>query len=246
MKKILAAVLFLAATTTAGAQTNLQFHYDLGHSLSPASLASRPSVTTTIEHFSADRWGTNFFFGDVDYYHDGVAGFYWELSREFFISRNKQFALHLEYDGGESANQLTNYGLRFQHCLLAGPAWNWHSTDFSRTFSLQLLYKQYFKGQHNDAFSSAQATAVWGVNFVRGLFTFSGYIDFWYDDTVDGDIVMGAEPQLWFNISKLKGMNDVKLSLGTEVEVSNNFIYPDNGVNDRFYAIPTIAAKWEF
>ena len=41
-------------------------------------------------------------------------------------------------------------------------------------------------------------------------------------------------------------MKNVNLSLGSEVELSNNFVYNDEGKNNRFYAIPTIAAKWTF
>ena len=41
-------------------------------------------------------------------------------------------------------------------------------------------------------------------------------------------------------------MNAVNLSLGSEVEISNNFIWNDDGKNNKFYAIPTVAAKWTF
>ena len=51
---------------------------------------------------------------------------------------------------------------------------------------------------------------------------------------------------VWFNLNKLKGMDDVNLSLGSEVELSNNFVWNDRGEHNRFYAIPTIAAKWTF
>ena len=47
-----------------------------------------------------------------------------------------------------------------------------------------------------------------------------------------------SEPQLWFNA------ND-HLSIGTEVEFSNNFIY--NTYDDQsFFVNPTIALKWNF
>ena len=69
----------------------------------------------------------------------------------------------------------------------------------------------------------------------------------WYDNTVDGNLILLAEPQFWFNLAPLRRVSDdFKLSIGTEVEISNNFIYNDRGQNNRFYAIPTIACKWEF
>ncbi|WP_449028715.1 DUF5020 family protein, partial [Prevotella jejuni] len=59
-------------------------------------------------------------------------------------------------------------------------------------------------------------------------------------------MILLSEPQFWFNLNTLKGMKDVNLSLGTEVEISNNFVWNDKGQNNRFYAIPTVAAKWTF
>ena len=41
-------------------------------------------------------------------------------------------------------------------------------------------------------------------------------------------------------------MKGVNLSLGTEVEISNNFVFDKYGENNRLYVIPTIAAKWTF
>jgi len=40
--------------------------------------------------------------------------------------------------------------------------------------------------------------------------------------------------------------DDFKLSLGAELELTKNLVWPTNGLNDRFYAIPTLAAKWTF
>lgn len=226
---------------------NVQIHYDFGHNLSD-NLSGRPSVTTTVEMFKPDRWGSTFLFTDLDYFHDGVAGAYWEFAREFNVSSDKRWAAHVEYDGGLASNQVTPYSTRFQHAFLAGPAWNWASSDFSKTLSLQAMYKYYFKGQNpwDRPFSSFQATAVWGIHFAGGRFSFSGFIDCWYDNSVSGNWITIAEPQFWFNLSALTGHKDFNLSLGIEAEVSNNFVFDDLGRNNRFYAIPTIAAKWTF
>ena len=40
--------------------------------------------------------------------------------------------------------------------------------------------------------------------------------------------------------------NDFKLSLGTELELSKNLVWPAEGINNKFYAIPTLAIKWQF
>ena len=239
--------LMVALAATLVQAQNVQLHYDLGHNLYE-ELSNRPSVTTTVELFKPDKWGSTFFFTDIDYFHDGAAGAYWEIARELNVSANKRWAAHVEYNGGLASSQLDNGSTRFQHAFLFGPAWNWASRDFSRTLSLQAMYKYYFKGQHpwNRPFISFQATAVWGITFADRLCTFSGFIDCWYDKNVRGNWITITEPQFWFNLNALHGMEGVNLSLGTEVEVSNNFVWDKNGRNDHFYAIPTLAAKWSF
>jgi len=111
-----------------------------------------------------------------------------------------------------------------------------------------LMYKYQFKNAHTGAhpFSGFQLTEVWGTTFAKGLCTFSGFCDLWYDPNVNGKMILLSEPQFWFNLNTLKGMKDVNLSLGTEVEISNNFVWNDKGQNNHFYAIPTVAAKWTF
>ena len=204
------AICLIAAFGCASAQ-NVQLHYDLGHSLCK-DLNSRTSVTTTVEMFKPDTWGSTFMFTDIDYKSDGVMGAYWEIAREFNLSKNKQWAAHVEYNGGLGSGKTLDsyYGNRYQHAVLLGGAWNWASKDFS------------------------------------GLCTFSGFCDLWYDPNVNGKMILLSEPQFWFNLNTLKGMKDVNLSLGTEVEISNNFVWNDKGQNNHFYAIPTVAAKWTF
>lgn len=63
---------------------------------------------------------------------------------------------------------------------------------------------------------------------------------------MNGKLILLSEPQFWVNLNTLKGMQGVNLSLGTEVEISNNFVWNNKGKNNKFYAIPTIAAKWTF
>ena len=250
MKKKIQTVFLLSflVVATGRAQMNVQFHYDLGHNLYADELTERPSVTTTIELFKPDRWGSTFFFADIDYFRRGVCGAYWEFAREFNVTKNKQWAAHAEYNGGVSTPENLSFANRFQQCVLVGPAWNWHSADFSKTFSLQAMYKYYFRGQqpYQRAFSGFQLTEVWGIDFAKGLCRFSGFCDAWYDQGVCGNWILLAEPQFWFNLNTLKGMKDVNLSLGTEVEISNNFVWNDTGQNNKFYIIPTLAAKWTF
>ena len=239
--------LALVATTVAAPAQNVQLHYDLGHSLYN-DLGNRPSVTTTVEMFKPDTWGSTYLFTDIDYQRDGVAGAYWEIAREFNVTKNKQWAFHVEYNGGLNSDEDTWNATRFQHAVLAGGAWNWHSADFSRTFSVQALWKYYFKNRHYGArpFNGFQLTEVWGIQFAKGFCTFSGFCDLWYDPSANGKWIVISEPQFWWNLNKFKGWEKINLSVGTEWELSNNFVWNDKGEHNRFYSIPTIAAKWTF
>lgn len=251
MKKLVSLTLFLLMGIWFGVNAqNIQLHYDLGHSLYNG-LTPRGSVTTTMEMFKPDKWGSTFAFTDIDYKNDGVMGAYWEIAREFNVSRNKQFAAHIEYNGGMGTGETPGgqyYGARYQHAVLLGGAWNWHNADFSTTFSLQAMYKYYFKNGHTGAraFNSFQTTAVWGVELADGKFTCNGFADLWYDPSVNGKLIFISEPQFWFNMNKMKGWDGINLSVGTEIELSNNFVWDENGKNDKFYAIPTLALKWTF
>ena len=239
--------LALVATTVATSAQNVQLHYDLGHSLYN-DLGNRPSVTTTVEMFKPDTWGSTYLFTDIDYQRDGVAGAYWEIAREFNVTKNKQWAFHVEYNGGLNSDEDTWNATRFQHAVLAGGAWNWHSADFSRTFSVQALWKYYFKNRHYGArpFNGFQLTEVWGIQFAKGFCTFSGFCDLWYDPSANGKWIVISEPQFWWNLNKFKGWEKINLSVGTEWELSNNFVWNDKGEHNRFYFIPTIAEKWTF
>ncbi|MBQ8047737.1 MAG: DUF5020 family protein [Prevotella sp.] len=244
MKKLLIASLLSLAFLPLTAQ-DIQLHYDLGHSLY-GDLDGRPNLTSTVEMFRTDRLGSTYFFTDIDYYTDGAAGAYWEISREFNVSADKHWAAHVEYNGGATSIEHTAVATRFQHALLLGPAWNWANRDFTATFSLQAMYKRYFKGMSRNGFDGFQLTAVWSKTLAHGLFTFSGFADLWRDKDVAGKLIFLSEPQLWCNVYTLKGTENLHFSVGTEVELSNNFVFNNAGRNNKFYAIPTLALKCSF
>ena len=66
-----------------------------------------------------------------------------------------------------------------------------------------------------------------------------GFLDYWredrnlnFDDETAKYVFM-AEPQLWYNATS-------NVSIGTEIEVSNNFIA------EEIKIMPTAAVKWNF
>ena len=82
---------------------------------------------------------------------------------------------------------------------------------------------------------------------VKGL-KFDGFADFWWETHYVADdnnnarnahTVFITEPQLWYNVGQHFGCEN--LSIGGEVELSNNF-----GSTDGFKCRPCLGVKWDF
>ena len=199
-------------------------------------------MTSTVEMFRPDSYGSTYFFVDLDA-SPKVTGAYWEISRELNFWQDTDFAwlsAHLEYNGG-----LNTAAGPFNNSWLAGLTYSGHSKDFSKTWSLTASYKAIpgtiglngAKQPHN-----FQLTGVWGINFANGWCTFSGFFDFWKEARIwqGTEFIFISEPQFWVNLNKIEKMKDVNLSLGGELELSSNF------VAKGFHAMPAIGAKWTF
>ena len=235
MKK-LAAILFLAAMFIAmpskTSAQNLQLHHDI----------DRNATTTTVEMFRPDAAGSTFFFIDLDY-SPKVSGAYWEISREFCFwkeSKLNWLSVHAEFNGG-----LSSEAGSFNNAWLGGLTYSGHSSDWSKTWSLSAMYK-YIPGtvdtKGKRQVHNFQITGVWNLDFFDHWISFNGFADFWREHRAwqGTEFIFLAEPQLWVNLNKLKGWEKIRLSLGTEVEISHNF------VEKGFETMPTLAAKWTF
>ena len=237
MKKTFTIALMAVAALSANAQ-NIQLHYDFGRNLYSNEEGDRQKVTVTLEQFKADDWGSWYYFFDVDLTNETTRSIYTEISREINLGKASPFAAHVEYDGGLWHAPAIGNG-SYQQAGLAGIAYNGHSADYSKTWSVQALYKQFFKSyEGTHSYASFQLTGVWGLNFLDNKMTFSGFIDFWRGEKANnhGCLVILSEPQLWYNVNK-------HFSVGTEVEFSNNFIV--NYYNDKtFFVNPTLGVKW--
>lgn len=232
---------FILITLLAGqvmTAQNIQFHYDFGRSLydefGKGEVQERSQVTTTVEMFKPDRWGSTFFFVDMDYGKNAITSAYWEITRELQFWKGP-WSVHLEYNGG------LNY---INHAYLGGATYTYNNSNFSRGFSLSAMYKSIQKNEEPHNF---QLTGTWYMHFLQGKLSFSGFADFWREKHVDAnadshDFVFMAEPQFWVNLNKFKSVNPkFNLSFGTEWELTHNF-----ALKDGFYFIPTIAMKWSF
>ena len=101
MKKTLLSALLFIACLPMFAQLNVQMHYDLGKAIYGDELSNRPLFTATVENFKADKWGSTFFFIDLDFGDNTMKSVYAEFSREFKLGKSP-FAAHVEYNGGLS------------------------------------------------------------------------------------------------------------------------------------------------
>ena len=225
------AMVLIIVPTRASAQ-NVQLHYDFG----------RNAATTTVEMFRPDAGGSTFFFVDMDY-SPKVSGAYWEIAREFNFwqdSKVNWLSVHVEYNGG-----LNTVAGSFNNSILGGLTYSGHSKDWSKTWSITASYKVIpgtialngEKQPHN-----FQITGVWNLDFFDHWLSFNGFADFWREARPwqGTKFIFITEPQLWVNLNKIEGWEKINLSVGTEIEMSCNF------VQKGFKVMPTAALKWTF
>lgn len=232
MKKVLL-LLFVFVSVLAVKAQNIQTHYVFSD--------DRNCILTTVEMFKPDNLGSTFFFIDFTYGLPGLESMnsaYFEISRSMKLGKTSPLGFHAEYNGGLGlfSTDSGTGGYAINNAWLTGLDYAWNAKDFSKGFTLQVLYKYIMNKQ-----SSFQLTAVWYYNFAKGKLSFTGFADFWkedsdfnFDGTTDASYTFLTQPQLWFNA------ND-HFSFGSEVEIANNFA----GV-DGFKVRPTAAVKWIF
>lgn len=212
------------------AAQNLQVLYDFGK--------DRNYVTTTLEMFKPDKWGSTFYF--VDFYYDygpykHPSGAYMEIARSLQFWKGPVSA-HVEYNGGLGSYPTDNGQMAYpiNNAWLLGADYNMHNADFTKTLTIQTMFK-YIMGKQ----ASGQLTAVWGLHFFKRKLSFTGFADFWLEKNTNSDgletyTTFISQPQLWYNFTE-------HLSAGSEVEFANNFA----GV-DGFIIRPRLAVKWNF
>ena len=228
---LLSAVISVCALSQVKAQ-DIQFLYD----------TERGCVTTTFEMFRPDAFGSTYFFVDFDA-NPKVSGTYWEITRDFNFWQDSEFSwlsVQVEYAGGMNA-----VAGSFNNSWLGGLSYAGHSKDYSKTWSLTALYK-YIPGtvglNGNKQEHNFQITGVWGIAFANGWCSFNGFFDFWREARPwqGTQYIFISEPQFWLNLYKIKGWEDIHLSIGGELELSANFV--DKGL----YVCPALGLKWTF
>ena len=199
---------------------NIQLHYEAS--------GDREFFVTTLEMFKPDQYGSTFWFVDMEYAApvvQGVSLSYWEIARAFTLPVNNLSAT-IQYNDGVaifgSLGQVWLVGLNYYLDLgfVALP--------------VDVLYRA-AQGADSPDF---QLTTTWFVPLMDGKIEFSGFLDFWSQDefaTDEKQYVILSEPQLWYNFNE-------QLSIGTEVEISNNFVFGADGLQ----TLPTLGLRWNF
>ncbi|MGM0647207.1 MAG: DUF5020 family protein [Bacteroidota bacterium] len=232
MKKLFVSLVLIASTLMLTGQ-NIQLHYDMGK--------DRNYLTSTIEMYKPDQWGSTFYFVDMDYgISDNLKGVnmvYFEIERGIKFWQ-APFEIHFEYQGGFGQYEAEPFNGAYQinDAWLTGGQYTFANEDFSRFFTLHVLYK-YIRDVEDLSF---QIAGVWELNYFDSKLTFAGFADFWkepvdydFDGTTDAAYIFITEPQLWYNFTK-------NFSLGSEIEVAHNFI------KEGFQVNPTLGVKWRF
>lgn len=241
-RKIIFLLAAFCISSTALRAQNLQLHYDSRNSLYGESSGSGINfLTATFEMYKPDNWGNTFMFVDVDFSFDkrnpGLV--YTEIAREFKIG---DFPLlpHIEYNGGLGLVRGTGIGFSIPAAYLAGAGYPFQLGSFYMNTYLAYKLNAFEELSHD-----AQWTVTWNSTLANGKLSLAGFFDLWTEDKsftegpgAEGKkLILLTEPQIWYNITP-------NFSIGSEVELSYNFV--NKFAESKFFAIPTLATKWNF
>ena len=212
------ATLFTILVTTIVTAQNFQLHNDF----------ERGHITTTFELFKMDKYGNTFTFVDFDY--NSAAGTslsYFEIAR-VLKTEKMPVGLHVEYNAGLGTfgSGATQGGYTINEAWIFGA--NYSKGNATWGFSTYAGYKA-FTGANKGNF---QITGTWYVHLIENKLTFSGFADLWSENGLSEKTVFLSEPQLWYHLNK-------SFSIGSEIELTNNFAYEFD-----FNVRPTLAIKW--
>jgi hypothetical protein len=230
MKKCIFSLFFFAFFGLLQAQ-NVQLHYDFGN--------GRNYLTSTVEMFKPDKYGSTFFFVDMDYdlSNAKVKLAYFEIARDLKFWK-LPIAFHTEYNGGLGQDNLS-LAYQINSAFLNGVSYVWNDNTFSKGITFIAAHK-YISGKNEQSF---QLTAVWYLKFWKNRLLFTGFADFWKEKNnfflnaplgTETKFVFLTEPQLWFNVTK-------HFAVGTEIEIASNF-----ALHKGFKVCPTLGLKYNF
>ena len=232
LRKLFLFTLSLVAFASLNAQ-NLQLHFDPRHAFYGDDVAAKNYLTATFEMFKPDAWGSTLMFVDFDFNGDkrNIGLVYAEIARAFKI---KDFALmpHLEYNGGLGT------GFSIPSSYLAGAQYPFKLGNFFMGTYLAYKLNAFTELSHD-----VQWTLTWNSAFPNSKVSLAGFLDLWTENknraTGEGGkkLILLSEPQVWYNFTP-------NFAIGSEIELSYNFV--NAFAESKFYAVPTLATKWNF
>jgi hypothetical protein len=164
----------------------------------------------------------------------GVTGAYGEFRYEW-RTKWDGWAVLTEYDGG------IDRGTAYGEAILGGMCYRWDSPDFTRGYSLSVVYKYI---PDNKAHHNFQVGGTWDFGMGKVVET-RGFAKIWreYLGENGGEYHVWMEPQVWWNVGSMKQgtFGESNLSLGSEVAIRYSF-----GIAPSFYAIPSVAIRFTF
>lgn len=242
-KQLLITTLCALAAMTADAQ-NLQLHYDLRHTVSPATNPKNfPTLYFEfwkIRDSGSHRIKPGDFLLKTEADLQGSAGnigkFFMQVSQSFRAWTPRIF-LQFQYSGGGGITEPKQYSYYITNTYQAGAEVPFRWKQAFLTAVLDYKYVSYAKPT-----SDPLLTLYWYRGFFHYKLEFAGDFSVWTENRNHGDETTTgqkgkqgfffAEPQIWFNATKT-------LSIGSKL----NCYYHVNTPADTFQAYPTLAAR---
>jgi hypothetical protein len=233
--KLVVTAILLASAMPARAQT-LQVHYDLRHTIAPAT-NPKNYPTLYFEYFKIPDTGWLFvkpgsflFKMQADLAGDkaNIGKFYMQVSQQVRFWRPKIF-ISLQYSGGFGITEPKQYSYYIVNTYTAGLSVPFKLGNAYLSTSLSYKYVPYAKPSADPTYS---------LYFYKGLFNyraeFSGDFSIWTENRDYGDssteVLTGkrfyffAEPQLWYNLNK-------SVSVGSKINMYYHINTPTNVLN---------------
>jgi hypothetical protein len=223
---------------------SLQFHYDLRHTVDPAT-NSKNFTTLYFEYFKNQDSGSAFikpgsfllkmqadFLGEKN----NMGKFYMQVSQSFRCWRPKIF-INLQYSGGLGITEPKQYSYYITNAFSIGPAYPFQLGKAYLAAVFNYKYIPYNKPSHDFLY-----TLYWWKGLWNYRAEVAGDFSIWTENKNHGDdftkqlhgkrFFFFAEPQFWYSLSK-------NFAIGTKI----NMYYHVLTTDDRFQVYPTIALR---
>jgi hypothetical protein len=243
MKQYVLVLTIMLLTLPIAAQ-NLQFHYDLRHTVSPTQNPHN-FPTLYFEYFKKQDSGHSFVKpgsfllkteADLFGSNNNIGKFFLQVSQSFRFWKPKIF-LSLQYSGGGGITEPKQYSYYIANTFSAGAEcpFQWKAIFF--TAQLYYRYVPYQRPSQDFLY-----TLYWWKGLLNYRLEVAGDFSIWTENKDHGDgttpgpnakrFFFFAEPQIWYNINK-------KISIGSKV----NLFYHVNTPAGLLQIAPTLAIK---